>query len=400
MAVGDVTRQSLWRVPGFVATLVAVAAAFGSWSLLLPVVPLAVISSGGSDALAGATTGVFMAATVVTQMFVPRALRLVGYTPVIVCAAVLLGIPAIVHAFTLAAVPLLLVSAIRGVGFGALTVAESALIAELVPARSLGKASGALGLVVGLAELIFLPIGVYIAEHVGYTVVYWSAAVVALLAAMMGLSIPRMKASPKMPVGAAVGAPTWKLVIIPALGIATVAIGFGAISTFLPAAIEQHSIADSALIAGVALSLVGGTQMVSRYAAGVFADRRGAPGKMMFPALMSSLIGMILIVATLTTTWSSWGFLLGAAFFGLGFGAVQNEALLLMFARMPREKISEASAIWNMSFDSGTGVGSLALGVVALSFAYQGVFAVGAACIAAGAVAYVFDWFVGKLRGR
>ena len=44
---------SMWKSPGFLAVLVAVAAAFGSFSLLLPVVPLAVIKDGGSSALAG-----------------------------------------------------------------------------------------------------------------------------------------------------------------------------------------------------------------------------------------------------------------------------------------------------------------------------------------------------------
>lgn len=61
----------MWKSPGFVAVLVAVAAAFGSWSLLLPVVPLAVLNNGGSSAVAGATTGIFMAATVITRFSLP-----------------------------------------------------------------------------------------------------------------------------------------------------------------------------------------------------------------------------------------------------------------------------------------------------------------------------------------
>ena len=58
----------------------AVAAAFLSWALLLPVVPLDVLTSGGSDALAGSTTAIFMGCSVLTQWNTPRALRRFGFT--------------------------------------------------------------------------------------------------------------------------------------------------------------------------------------------------------------------------------------------------------------------------------------------------------------------------------
>ena len=124
----------------------AVAAAFLSWALLLPVVPLGVLTSGGSDALAGSTTAIFMGCSVLTQWNTPRALRRFGYTPVMVFAAIMLGVPALGH-ITLDDAPFVLaLSAFRGIGFGALTVAESALVAELVPKRFLGRASGLLGI--------------------------------------------------------------------------------------------------------------------------------------------------------------------------------------------------------------------------------------------------------------
>lgn len=103
----------------------AVAAAFLSWALLLPVVPLDVLTSGGSDALAGSTTAIFMGCSVLTQWNTPRALRRFGYTPVMIFAAIMLGVPALGH-ITLDDAPFVLaLSAFRGIGFGALTVAES-----------------------------------------------------------------------------------------------------------------------------------------------------------------------------------------------------------------------------------------------------------------------------------
>ena len=80
---------SVWRARGMLAVLVAVAAAFGAWSLLLPVVPTAVLDAGGAESLAGLSTGVFMLFTVITQIFTPWLLRKFGFRVVMVVSAFL-----------------------------------------------------------------------------------------------------------------------------------------------------------------------------------------------------------------------------------------------------------------------------------------------------------------------
>lgn len=66
-----------------------------------------------------------------------------------------LGVPAFGHLLGTDAWVVLLFSALRGVGFGALTVSESALIAELAPVRLLGKATGMIGVFTGLGQMVF-----------------------------------------------------------------------------------------------------------------------------------------------------------------------------------------------------------------------------------------------------
>ncbi|WPF67285.1 MFS transporter [Corynebacterium sp. 22KM0430] len=395
-------------------TLVAVACAFGSWSLLLPVVPSAVLDSGGGDLLAGATTGIFMAATVLTQMCTPALLRRVGYNPVMVASALMLGVPSLGYVMGMDAVPALLFSALRGVGFGALTVAESALVAELVPVRFLGKASGMLGVFIGLAQMVFLPLGLALAHtSLGYPGVYVIAAVVGVLAGVMCLRIPRIKAS-----GAAPAEPseagkeareeqqtrplpavsTWKLVTVPALAVTSISMSFGAVSSFLPAAVKALDAELGALLAGFMLSIVGGASMIFRYFSGMIADRRGTPGDLMIPGQILAGLGVALTAAVLMAEGSVWWLVLGAVAFGGGFGVVQNEALLSMFLRLPRSKVSEASAIWNIAYDSGTGAGSFLLGAVAARAAYSGAFATAAALIAVGIALTAADAIAGRHR--
>ncbi|WP_040353650.1 MFS transporter [Corynebacterium caspium] len=393
----------MWQISGYIPTLIAVACAFGAWSLLLPVVPTAVLDSGGGEALAGATTGIFMATTVLTQIFTPAALRRWGYTPVMVVAASLLGVPALGHLFGMTAVPALLFSAIRGVGFGALSVSDSALIAEIVPVRLLGKATGMLGVFIGFSQMIFLPLGLAIAHSsLGFNAVYIIAAIVALIAGFMCLRIPRLyPAKPEVAGENRLNSPrvaTWKLVTVPAIAMATIAMSFGAISSFLPVAVRELDPHAGVIIGGVILSIVGGVSMLFRYLSGMVADRLGRPGSTMIIGQVLGFFGALLLALTLQQGWSIWPLVLGSIFFGAGFGFVQNESLLFMFSRLPRTQISAASALWNGSYDAGTGVGSFALGAVAAYFAYQGAFGAGALLIFFGLVVTLLDYFMGKHR--
>ncbi|WP_336296546.1 MFS transporter [Corynebacterium antarcticum] len=397
--------DNMWSSPALKTTLTAVAAAFASWSLMLPVVPLAVISSGGSDSLAGSVTGVFMAGTVLTQMFTPKALRRFGYIPVMVVSAFLLCVPSALYAFSVDAIPVLTISAVRGVGFGALTVAQSALMAELVARRFLGKASGALGLVVGLLQMLFLPAGLYLAETIGFTSVYIISSVIGIGATALCWSLPRLSPEKRESLRgtgsiteSGYSVATWKLITVPALAISTIAMGYGAISSFLPAAVKELDPASGAVVGGLVLAVVGGSQMLSRYGAGVIADRRGEAGRLVIPSLVAGVVGLALATLVLAAGLNPWLLLLSALLFGAGFGAVQNEALLMMFARLPRSKVTEASAMWNIAFDSGTGLGSVVLGVVAARAAYSGSFGTAAGLVVLGLAVVVADRVIGRHR--
>jgi MFS-type transporter involved in bile tolerance (Atg22 family) len=54
--------------------------------------------------------------------------------------------------------------------------------------------------------------------------------------------------------------------------------------------------------------------------------------------------------------------LAGAAAFGLGFGGAQNASISLMFRSVPDSAYDTASAVWNIAYDAGMGVGAAAFG--------------------------------------
>lgn len=111
-----------------------------------------------------------------------------------------------------------------------------------------------------------------------------------------------------------------------------------------------------------------------------------------------AIIGVGTISLTLFMESSIWWLVLGAVLFGGAFGIAQNEALLSMFDRLPRERVSEASAIWNIFYDSGTGLGSTLLGAMVAGYGYDGAFGAGVAILIAGLLLTTVDFILGRTR--
>ncbi|AOW92800.1 MFS transporter [Rhodococcus sp. WMMA185] len=362
-------RRGLFRTPGLPTAMVMGAAAFGGWAVLLPVVPLVVSLSGGSDALAGSVTAVFMAATVVTQLAVPRLLRRWGHRWVLAAGCMLLGPPSLLLLLSVHAVPVLAVSALRGTGFGMLTVAGSALVAELAPREILGRATGAQGIAVAGSQMVGLPVGLAIMQRWSATPVFVLGALIPMVAVV---AIARLPAIENRPDRASYGRiPLWVLVI-PWLAIAVAAAAFGGLSSLLPIALE-----DRASFAGVILAVSSGATLLGRYTAGFVSDRIGV-GRLLVPALALVCAGLVLFALGEATHAHAALLVCAAIAFGFGFGAVQNESLVMVFTAAGPSRFGAASAGWNIGFDAGAGLGSLALGVVASLAGYFWVFAVAA----------------------
>lgn len=375
--------SKLVRTPGVPAAFVLVLLAFGGFSLLLPVVPLAVVRGGGSEFVAGATTGVFMTVTVLFQLATPRITAAMGYRWVLGIGSALLGLPSGLLALFDGPVAVVGISGVRGAGFGMMTVAGSALVAELAPPGMLGRATSLIGLAVGISEAIFLPVGLWLLDLFGLPTVAWAATGFGVVGLVAAARLPHVYPSP--PGGAdrsALGARQVVLLLAgPFLVMVAVTLPYGAAASFLSPALDSIVSGSGAVVAGVGLGFLGVGVIVGRTVAGLISDRRG-PGGLVWPGLGVSALGMLGIAGLLTMEVNPWWFLVPTAIFGLGFGAVQNEALVASFERMPLSRLGTASASWNISFDAGTGLGSVVMGGFA-GFGYVVLFTVAAGVVLA-----------------
>jgi predicted MFS family arabinose efflux permease len=364
--------------------VVMTCAGFSGYALLLTVAPLWAVEGGASTAGSGLVNGVLLAFTVLTQLLVPRALRSLGWGPVLALGLLLLGVPGVLMSLSDALGAVLALSAVRGVGFGVLTVTGSAAVAALIHAERRGEAIGSYGLAVAVPNLLLLPAGPWIAETAGYEVVFTLSALPLLgipaalrLASALRLSAPDLHAATtQSPDPHDRESAAYRRLLRPMLLLLAVTLAGGAVITFTP------QMVDSPAVAAAGLFLMGLSAALSRWRVGALADRHGAQ-RFLVPLVPLTGAGMALV------SWSLAGsdglrtvaFLGGMLVLGLCYGGLQNLTLLISFGAVSRRHHNLASAVWNVGFDAGTALGSVAVGVIA------GVTSFSTGILCAGAIA-------------
>ncbi|MFV2195848.1 MFS transporter [Nocardiopsis sp. LOL_012] len=382
------------RGRGFALLLAATAVGFCGFAAVLPLVPLWATRGGAGEFGAGSTTTAFMLTTVATQIFMPRLLERCGYRWILPVGCLVMGAPTPLFALTDDLAPLIAVSAVRGVGFGMVTVAGTALAARLVPPAQVGRATSYYGLALGLPQVLILPGGVGLALAFGFDTAFWITGLCSVAGAVFSVGIwyadggrNRAVLTGRTRTRVAAPAPPVPLPLLAAplvLMLLTASAG-AAVSTFLAIPFEGAAWTVAGALAGYALGVV-----IGRGAAGNLYDRFGRT-VLLVPGTVAAAVGVCLVAAAL---WSGGDgaapgaaavllVLAGTALLGLGFGAVQNETLTVMLDRAGPAGVGRASAVWNMGYDGGTGAGAMVIGMLIQMLGYGPAFALAAAALVA-----------------
>ena len=152
----------------------------------------------------------------------------------------------------------------------------------------------------------------------------------------------------------------------PVLVLFWVTLAGGALITFAP------QMVDDALLVAAGLFVMGMVAAVARWRMGVLVDRFGAR-RFVAPLVVLSASGVALVAWAIggpgagSSAGRALAFLAGALLLGLGYGALQNLTLVVALAAVGRRHQHQASAVWNVGFDLGSGVGSVAVAVGALA---------------------------------
>ena len=354
-----------------------------SFYLLLSAVPLYARSAGASTGLAGLTTTALTLSSVAAYPVTPRLMARYGTRAVLAGGLLALGLPALALAVTANIGLILAACVVRGAGFAVLCVAGGALTVSLIPARRRGEGLALVGLVSGVPSVAALPLGVWLAGHLGYRPVFAAGG----LAALAGLaSLPWLpRAGPATRTSKADGmlaALRNPALVRPAALFSATTMAVGIIVTFLPLAVTR---AD-ANVAALALLVQPAAAIAGRWLAGRRGDRpsgqhgnRRGSAALLVPGVLAAAAGVLVLSLTAVPA----AVIAGAAVFGLGFGVTQNVTQTVMYDRVPESAYGASSALWNLAYDGGMGLGAAGFGVLALHTGYTVAFVLVAAILAA-----------------
>ncbi len=271
---------------------------------------------------------------------------------------------------------------LHGVGFGIATTATGAVVIDIIPDQRKGEGIGYFSLFMSLAMVIGPFVGLTIMTHYSIYVLFVVCIVFAVLSFVIGMSAriperaPREKAKQSW---------HWKSLIEPksipiSLSGSVLAFSYGALTTFISIYARELGIEQAASYFFVVFAAM---IVLSRPFTGKLFDRMGEH-ILVYPGITLFTIGMLGLSQSHTT----FIFLLMGALIGLGYGALLPSFQTIAIKAAPSHRRGLATATYFVFFDSGYGIGSYVLGIIAEKTNYHTMYFVAGIVVACTTLLY------------
>jgi MFS family permease len=238
----------------------------------------------------------------------------------------LLGLPALGHLVTDGLWAVTALAALRGLGFGAVTVCAATAVASFVEPARRGRAISALGLASAAPQFVLVPVAPWLAERAGFGFVFVLAVLPALampLARPIARAVDDSEPAPADDSGRVTAVALWRALSGPIAALVVITASGGAILTFTPHILVSPALAFLGLLAFT------GAAAASRWGAGGIADRFGATAAIA-PLLITGALGLAAIGLRADSIDDTTGRVLvisGLLLAGVAYGGLQNLTL-------------------------------------------------------------------------
>ena len=334
----------------------------------------------GSKAAVGIAVGAFSITAVFSRPFVGRRMDAIGRAWFLRGAPVLIAASAVGLLFADSLWAVVALRLIQGLAGSSFYTAAATVATDLAPldqrAASISRFS--LFLYAGFAAGPAL--GEFLIESQSYAWAWWAAVVSSAIAFGISLLVPETR--PHREPSTEPAARRWihPAAIGPGLVLLTVAVGYTAISSFMPLYARSIGMGSSGgLYVTFAMTI-----LVVRLVSGRLADRFGRAA-VAFPGLVSGAIGMFLL-ALIAEPPAAF---VGVALFGAGHALIFPALMALTVDRVPDEERGEALGSFTACFDVGASTGGYIVGFVADAAGYGAAWATPGVLCLLGLVALV-----------
>ncbi|MCH7321900.1 MFS transporter [Solibacillus sp. MA9] len=326
--------------------------------LIVTIAPYAVKELHASTAQAGLISGIYIVGALIGRLITGRVIQNVGSKKILkiglalfVCTLLLYLIPAGISA-------LLVIRLVNGIAVGIASTATGTIIAQILPATRKGEGIGYYSMSSTLATAIGPFVGLMLAQHISYFVIFLiccAFGVIAFLAALTtSIATPSKKPTASTKKGFHIG----DFIDLKALPIGILimlfALGYAGILSFINFFAEERDVvaASSLFFFVYAVAL-----LITRPFTGRIMDAKGA-NIIMYPGIVLFAVGLLL----LSTAHSSFTLLLAGAIIGIGYGNVASSFQALAIKVTSPENMGLATSTYFIGLDVGLGFGPYLLG--------------------------------------
>lgn len=330
---------------------------------LFPTIPFRILALGGTEAEAGLFLAAYTYASALSAPIMGTFADHLGRRRVVVWGGLGFFVFSVLYGIVTVLPLLLVIACVHGIFWSSLLSASGAMISEVIPASRRTEGLAYWGMAPTLAIAIAPPIGLALYER-SWLVLCLVMASLSLLVALLGsrLKTGLYRAEGEFPsLGRLVD---WR-VLVTATTLYVISFGYGGITSYVALLADAREITPRSLYFTV-LAL---TILLTRITIAPMGDRYG-PTKLLLPsvAIIPFSLAILAVEDDLT------GFVVSAAVFGLGFGAVYPSFMTWVLERTEERRRAATFGSVLFAFDIGIGTGSMVTGVLIERFDYATAF--------------------------
>lgn len=353
---------------------------FFSMHLLITPLPLYIKEVGGKPSQIGLVMGVFALTAVLSRPLVGRLVDTWGRKPVMMIGSAIFILGPLFYFLARSVPSLFLARMFHGMGIAAFTTAYSTLVVDLVPPPRRGEALGLAGVAAPFSIMLAPPLGGALLPRLDFSLLFIVSALVAALSLLVATPIREAArtTNPQKTPGF-LDTLSERYVWVPCLLALAVGLPWGSLMNFLPLFGVERGIAN----VGLFFTAYGLMAITARMPLGRLSDRVGRM-TVIVPATML----LSLALAGLKVVGSVELLIVVAILYGLGDSGTWTAMMALVVDEAPLEVRGTAIGVLYACFDLGVGLGGVAMGPVAGTVGYGGMYLLLALIALAGVAAF------------
>jgi len=377
-------RQPLWR-KDFLSICLSSLFLFITYYALVATLPIYVMEIlNGGDREAGLTLTAFIIAAVLFRPLAGKWVDELGRKKIFLLFSAVFMVSTFLYFGIASLLFLLALRFVHGVSFGFATTAMAAIATDLVPDERKGEGIGYYAMFMNIAMVIGPFMGLTIMHQFSFTTLVVILSVLSILSFVCGglTRVLEHKSSAKPTANRSFH---WKNFIEPgAVPISLTALllsfAYSGLLSFIPVYAKELGMMEVSSYFFVIYAIM---IVVSRPFTGRLFDRMGE-NIVVYPSIILYAIGLILLSQAHTPIM----FLVASGVIGLGYGSVFPSFQAIAIKSSPTERRGLATGTYFLLLDTGMGVGSFVLGIIASSTNYSFMYILSSLVVVFGGIVY------------